>query len=297
MTDDDRKHICIKILFLIFLLSCYQEVQSVDIPLEGNTNTPQHLMPYDYAYRNQKSLLGKMTEIFCKDAYSKLVIAENIQGTYMGSLEYEMGIVSGNVIDKFTHMMDIYKHYSTPEIFQNPKTDVHVLMNAYAAIRSYYNQLIIDRNLFVKFENKHDEKNEKEDDYWERMAEKYNVPVEQLKDARDKGLLKPEDFPGEEGPPKRRSMKIKTTEKPKSNVKVTVKKETIRKRNRNIKWGRQPNNTEEAQYKKELRYKSWAQKWRGFNPDIEGIHIPKHIANIGLKNFSNFLPSEIQGGI
>ncbi|XP_022835324.1 uncharacterized protein LOC111362811, partial [Spodoptera litura] len=262
-------------------------VDKVKKPFTYNTNTPSKLDPPDYAYRNQKYLLSKITEVFCKDAYLKLIMAENIQGTYRGSLEYEMGIVSGNVIDKFTHMLDIYKHYSTPEIFHNPKTDVHVLMNAYAAIRSYYNQLIIDRNLFVKFENKHDEKNQKEDDYWEKMSEKYNIPVEQLKDARDKGLLKPEDFPNEEMPPSRRSMKMKTTVKPKRSI----------KRKRNMKWGRQNNNTEEAQYKKELRYKSWAQKWRGFNPDIEGIHIPKHIADIGLKNLSDFLPSEIQGAI
>ncbi|XP_035457509.2 uncharacterized protein LOC118281132 [Spodoptera frugiperda] len=289
MAEDKRINM-LKIICCAVILLC-------KLPLGlATTWSPARLDPMPYDYHNQKALISRMTEHLVQQVVMKMRLAENIHYVYKGSVEYEMGIVSGNIMDRFTHMMNIYKFYSKPVNFENTSLTEAEYMTGYAAIRSFYNQLIVDRNMFVRLEDKYEEKHEKQDEYWERIAHKYNVTVKQLHDARDQGLIKPEDFPDEEKPPSRRSMKIQTTGTRKINNKVPVKKyPTSKKENRKINWGRHNGDTAEAEYKKSLRYKAWAQKWQGFNPDIEGIHIPKPIADIGFKNLSNFLPKELQG--
>ncbi|KAF9418120.1 hypothetical protein HW555_004930 [Spodoptera exigua] len=207
-------------------------------------------------------------------------------------VDYELGIVAGAIIDKFTHMMNIYRHYSKPGNYQDTEIEISKMMDGYAAIRGYYNQIVLDRNFYVNLLEKHFEKKEKDTEKFRPVAEKHNVSLDDLAEAMEKGLIKEEDLPTG------RRMQAVTTLNPRIHTqgyKVRANRKTTRKL-RNMNWTSQ-NNEAEAQFKKGLRYKHWAERWRGFNPDIEGVHIPKPIADIGFANHSNFLPKEIKGYI
>ncbi|KAH9637591.1 hypothetical protein HF086_014231, partial [Spodoptera exigua] len=94
-------------------------------------------------------------------------------------------------------MMNIYRHYSKPGNYQDTEIEISKMMDGYAAIRGYYNQIVLDRNFYVNLLEKHFEKKKKEKDTekFRPVAEKHNVSLDDLAEAMEKGLIKEEDLP------------------------------------------------------------------------------------------------------
>uniref|UniRef100_A0A2A4JFV4 Uncharacterized protein n=1 Tax=Heliothis virescens TaxID=7102 RepID=A0A2A4JFV4_HELVI len=214
---------------------------------------------------------------------------DKIQEQYKNSAAYELGLLAAGIMDKFKHMITVYRYFSDIKIFKDDKLEVYDIMNGYSIMQSDYNQIIIEREMYLQILAVEMEKQVEEEriiaDYHARNP---HIPLQAIKDARAKGMT----LPGMRSPKSksRRAMTSRNvTTKPGAKNKIKMSKRNAKN------WAKNITGTEEAEYKRRLRYMMWAERWNGFNPEIEGVYIPDPIAKVGLANASNFLSKELKG--
>ncbi|XP_049695881.2 uncharacterized protein LOC110381646 [Helicoverpa armigera] len=236
--------------------------------------------------------LVNMTINMCKDAKWKVRITEGVQESYKHTLSYEIGLLTSGIVDKFAHMLRVYRYYSNPKDYKKSKHSITEIMNGYAVIQSDFNQLAIERNLYLEVIQKEKERQEQEDkEIAEYAAQNPGMPEKAIKDARAKGIKRP---------PKdsRRSMNSTTdTESEEKTTNVTAVNVNVKLSKQKKGWSKK-NISKEPEYKKKLRRIMFEERWSGYDPDIEGDDVPKSLLKRGLRNNSharNFLMKDLKG--
>ncbi|KAJ8704973.1 hypothetical protein PYW08_012293 [Mythimna loreyi] len=301
-----------------------------DEPWDG----PGRFTREDEVTRFQFRHLINMTEMICKDATNKVRQADLIQTAYKHTIGYELGMLCCGIFEKFRHMIRVYRYYSNPVMFKDHKHDIHEIMNAYSVMQSDYSELIAEIVLYYEVLEDHRRMQAAKVFRARVYAKKHRMSVAAVLDLMDKGidienLDKTKvrrsmliDLPKDDEELEimeimeeiertgnasqvlskiEKELKLNITEQKQGLKTPEIKdqglqfdKEEPKKYKKNL--FAQNGSKEEAEYKKKLRYIMWAEKWDGYNPDSEGVHIDTTIARLGF-NESDFLLKELRGDV
>ncbi|KAJ8706502.1 hypothetical protein PYW07_012580 [Mythimna separata] len=265
-----------------------------------------------------------MTENICKDAMYKCRQADLVQTAYKHTIGYELGILACGIMEKYRHMIRMYRYFSNPKKFKDHTNSITQMMNSYAILQSDYRELIAEIVLYYEVLEEHRRKQQMQIKKARIYAKKHKMTVQAVLDLMNKGI----DIENL-GSPNRRSMQTdpplddeyldekelqEEIEKAMNDSKlgantfkidpktfglnetgIKMLQSETRRYAKNL-FAKQNVSSEEAEYKKKLRYIMWAEKWDGYDPAKEGVHIDDTIARLGL-NESDFLLNELRGDV
>ncbi|CAH2987891.1 unnamed protein product [Chilo suppressalis] len=108
--------------------------------------------------RYQADILMNMTYYLCKDATIKLWHADRVQQRYLGTLSYELGVITASIQDIFRRMLNTYRKYSNLTNFRFGQYYAEEIISAYHIVKGDFNALKMQRTMFMDVLNAHYER-------------------------------------------------------------------------------------------------------------------------------------------
>ncbi|XP_075972375.1 uncharacterized protein LOC142974106 [Anticarsia gemmatalis] len=145
-----------------------------------------------FFFKVQAQFLVNMTEELLKDCRVKLRHLDMIQDTYKESLQFNLGSLSSNIMERFAAIVKTYRYYAEHLSWgDNDGATIPILIFGYGKMQSEYNEIIVEKQLFTEIVMQQ----ERLKLALERLKKKQVISGGKLNiDPNDWGHLSPEEY-------------------------------------------------------------------------------------------------------